>query len=230
MYVQTMPPKGRAAARRSPLSRERVLKAAMKVADKDGLESLSMRRLGQELGVEAMSLYNHVRDKDDLLDGMVDLVFTEIELPPQGVEWRTAMRRRAMAAREVLLGHPWAIGLMESRLNAGSATLLHHDAVLRCLRESGFSVAMAGHAYALLDAYVYGFTLTELALPFSDQKPTAEVTAGFLQAFQPGQYPYLVEMAVEQAMKPGYSYGNEFEFGLDLILDGLATTLAAAIP
>jgi AcrR family transcriptional regulator len=206
---------------RAPLTRQRVLRAATKVADKEGLESLSMRRLGQELAVEAMSLYNHVRNKDDVLDGMVDAIFTEIELPAEGAGWRTAMRRRAEAAHDVLLRHAWAIGLLESRLNAGTATLRHHEAVLRCLRDSGFSVEMAGHANAVLDAYVYGFTMTELALPLRDSGGVPEAAATIMKGFGPGEYPHLVEFAVERAMKPGYSFGNEFQFGLDLILDGL---------
>src|SRR5215210_874747 len=145
------------AGRRAPLSRQRVLRAAVDLADTGGIASLSMRKLAQELGVEAMSLYRHVRNKDDMVDGMVDHVFGEIGLPPTGVDSRTAMRRRAISAREVLARHSWAIGLMESRRRPGPATLRHHDAVLGCLREAGFSVTMAAHAYSVLDSYIYGF-------------------------------------------------------------------------
>jgi AcrR family transcriptional regulator len=194
--------------------------AAIGLADRDGIESLSMRKLGQELGVEAMSLYNHVRNKVDMLDGMVDVVFSEIDLPSAGEDWRIAMRKRAISARRALLRHPWAIGLMESRATPGPATLRHHDAVLGSLRTAGFSLDLAAHAYSILDGYIYGFTLTELTLPFSNSE-VAEVAGSIMKGFRPGEYPHLAEMAMDRAMKPGYSYGDEFEFGLDLILDGI---------
>jgi AcrR family transcriptional regulator len=180
-----------------------------------------MRNLGAKLGVEAMSLYNHVRNKEDMLDGMVDVVFSEIDLPPGGADWRTAMRRRAISLHQVLLRHPWANGLMESRANPGSATLRHHDAVLGSLRRAGFSVEMAAHAYSILDGYIYGFTLTELTLPFRKPGEVAEVAGNILEGFRTGEYPHLAEMALDRAMKPGYKYGDEFEYGLDLILDGI---------
>ena len=210
----------REARRRAALTRERILQAAISLADRDGIESLSMRKLGDELQVEAMSLYNHVRNKVDMLDGMVDVVFSEIELPSNGVDWRTAMRKRAVSARQALLRHPWAIGLMESRATPGPATLRHHDAVLASLRTAGFSVDLAAHAYSILDGYIYGFTLTELTLPFRNSE-VAEVAESIMEGFRPGEYPYLAEMAVDRAMKPGYNYGDEFEYGLDLILDGI---------
>jgi AcrR family transcriptional regulator len=203
------------------LSRERVLRAAIDLADRDGIESLSMRNLGQEVGVEAMSLYNHVRNKDDILNGMVDVVFSEIDMPSRPADWLTAMRQRAISARQALLRHPWAIGLMESRIQPGPATLQHHDSVLRNLREAGFSIEMAAHAYSVLDSYIYGFTLNELALPFDSSQQVAEVAGNILREMPAGEYPYLAEMAVEHAMKPGFDYGDEFEFGLNLILDGL---------
>jgi AcrR family transcriptional regulator len=209
------------AKRRAALSRDRILLAAISIADRDGIESLSMRKLGQELGVEAMSLYNHVRNKVDMLDGMVDDVFSEIELPADETDWRTAMRGRAISARQALLRHPWAIGLMESRATPGPATLRHHDAVLGSLRKAGFSVDLAAHAYSILDGYIYGFTLTELTLPFPRSGGVAEVAGSMLGGFRPGEYPYLAEMAMDRAMKPGYNYGDEFEYGLDLILEGI---------
>jgi AcrR family transcriptional regulator len=212
------------AAKRTALSRERILRAAIGLADRDGIESLSMRKLGQKLGVEAMSLYNHVRNKVDMLDGMIDVVFGEIDLPASGVGWRTAMRERAISARQVLLRHSWAIGLMESRATPGPATLRHHDSVLGSLRTAGFSVEMAAHAYSILDGYIYGFTMTELTLPFSNSEGAAgvaEVAEDILEGFRPDEYPHLAEMAVDRAMKPGYNYGDEFEYGLDLILDGI---------
>jgi len=212
------------AKRRAALTRERILRAAISLADRDGIESLSMRKLGHELGVEAMSLYNHVRNKVDMLDGMVDVVFSEIELPANGEEWQIAMRKRAISARQALLRHPWAIGLMESRATPGPATLRHHDAVLGSLRTAGFSIDMAAHAYSILDGYIYGFTLTELTLPFSNSEGSAgvaEIAGNILEGFRPDEYPHLAEMAVDRAMKPGYNYGDEFEYGLDLILDGI---------
>jgi AcrR family transcriptional regulator len=206
---------------RNRLSRERVLRAAVELADRDGIGALSMRRLGQEVGVEAMSLYNHVRNKEDVLNGMVDAVFSEIDLPAGDAAWSTAMRQRAISARQALLRHPWAIGLMESRVQPGPATLRHHDSVLRNLRTAGFSVEMAAHAYSMLDSYVYGFTLNELSLPLDSSRQIAEVAGNILRENPAGEYPYLMEMAVEHAMKPGYDYGDEFEYGLDVILDGL---------
>lgn len=206
---------------RTRLSRERVLAAAVAFADERGIDSLTMRRLGEALGFEAMSLYNHVANKDELLDGMVDIVFGEVGLPPGDVDWKTAMRRRAVSARQVLAHHRWAIGLMESRTSPGPATLRHHDAVIGCLRGAGFSVAMAAHAFSLLDSYVYGFALQEATLPFDTAEQTAEVAEMILSRLRPDEYPHLTELAVEHVLKPGYDYGNEFEFGLDLILDGL---------
>jgi AcrR family transcriptional regulator len=203
------------------LSRERVLRAAIDLADRDGIESLSMRNLGQEVGVEAMSLYNHVRNKEDILNGIVDVVFSEIEVPSGPAGWVAAMRQRAISARQALLRHPWAIGLMESRVQPGPATLKHHDAVLRSLRTAGFSVEMAAHAYSVLDSYIYGFTLNELSLPFDNPEQIAEVAGNILRESPINEYPHLAEMAIDRAMKPGYDYGDEFEFGLDLILDGL---------
>jgi AcrR family transcriptional regulator len=207
--------------RRAPLSRERVLQAAVDLADKDGVASLSMRKLGQELGVEAMSLYRHVRNKDDMVDGMVDLVFGEFGLPRKGVEWKAVMRRRAIAAQEVLARHPWAIGLMESRSRPGPATLQHHDAMLGCLREAGFSIAMAAHAYSFLDSYIYGFALQQANLPFKTSEQVVEVTGSILRQFPADAYPHLAEMAVQHVLQPGYDYADEFEFGLGLILEGL---------
>jgi AcrR family transcriptional regulator len=180
-----------------------------------------MRKLGQALGVEAMSLYNHVANKDDVLDGLVDIVFSEVDLQCTGGDWKAAMRQRAISAREVLARHRWAISLMESRTNPGAATLRHHDSVLRCLREAGFSIAMAAHAYSALDSYIYGFALQQTSLPFDSGEQAAEVAETILRQFPVDAYPHLAEMATEHVMEPGYSYAAEFEFGLDLILDGL---------
>jgi AcrR family transcriptional regulator len=212
---------GRARATRTPLSRERVLRAGVALADESGIESLTMRRLGEALGVEAMSLYNHVASKEALLDGMVDVVFSEIELPTAGTGWRSAMRRRAISAREVLARHPWAITLMESRRSPGPANLRHHDAVVGCLREAGFPVALTAHAYSLLDSYIYGFALQEASLPFNTPQETAEVAQTIMAEFPAEAYPHLSELAVQHVLQPGYDFGDEFEFGLELILDGL---------
>ena len=213
---------------RERLTRERVLLAALDLADSSGVEALSMRRLGQELGVEAMSLYNHVASKSDLLDGMIDIVFSEIDLPSGGGDWKAVMRRRALSARQVLRRHPWAIGLMESRTSPGPATLRHHDAVLGCLRRAGFSVELTAHAYALLDSYIYGFALQEASLPFGTGEEAAQVAHQISAQFAAGQYPYLTEMAVEHVLRAGYDYGDEFLVGLDLILDGLAAAARKA--
>jgi AcrR family transcriptional regulator len=215
---------------RGRLSRELVLRAAVALADAGGIASLTMRRLGEELGVEAMSLYNHVANKSDLLDGMIDIVFGEIDLPTGEAGWRPAMRRRACSAREVLARHRWAVGRMESRAAPGAATLRHHDTVLGILRTAGFSVQLAAHAYSALDSYIYGFALQEPSLPFDtgkDPGPDAvQVTQAIMARFTSGQYPHLTEIAVEHVLQPGYDYADEFGFGLDLILDGLERAMA----
>ena len=205
---------------RAPLSRERVMRAAVALADSSGIESLSMRKLGHDLGVEAMSLYNHVANKDDILDGIVDLVFSEIALPSGEADWKPAMRKRAISAHEALLRHPWAPSLMQSRTRPGPATLRHHDSVLGSLRNAGFTLVMAAHAVSAIDGYVYGFALQQINLPLQSREQVAEVGESILRQLA-GEYPHLAEMITEHAMKPGYDYAKEFEFGLDLILDGL---------
>ena len=210
---------------RTPLSRERVLRAAVAFADESGIATLTMRKLGEALGVEAMSLYNHVASKGDLLDGMIDLVFSEIGLPSGGSDWKTAMRQRAISARQVLSRHRWAIGLMESRSSPGPATLRHHDAVIGSLRQAGFSIALAANAFSVLDSYVYGFALQEASLPFDTGEATAGLAQMIMARFTPGEYPHLTELTVGHVLQPGYDYGNEYGFGLDLILDGLERSL-----
>jgi AcrR family transcriptional regulator len=214
-----------AAEPRVRLNRDRVLRVAVTLADSGGIESLTMRKLGVELGVEAMSLYNHVANKADLLDGMIDIVFAEIDLPTSETDWRTAMRRRAVSARDVLSRHRWATGLMESRTTPGPATLRHHDTVLGILRGAGFSIELAAHAYSALDSYIYGFALQEPSLPFDNGEDTAKVAQAIMSSFASGEFPHLTEIAVEYVMQPGYDYGNEFAFGLELILDGLERAL-----
>jgi len=224
MSTQTDPD----AAPRTPLTRQRVLRAAVALADRGGVGALSMRKLAQELGVEAMSLYHHMANKDDILDGIVDVVFGEIELPTGEAGWEAAMRRRSVSAREALRRHPWATGLMESRRTPGPANIRHHDAVLGVLRNAGFPVELAAHAYSLLDSYIYGFALQEASLPFHTPEETAEVAQEIMSVFPADDYPHLAEIATEHVLQPGYDYGDEFLYGLDLILDGLARARAAA--
>jgi AcrR family transcriptional regulator len=205
---------------RAPLNRERVLRAAIVLADTGGIESMTMRKLGQELRVEAMSLYNHVAGKDDILDGIVDLVFSEIALPSDGAAWKTSARQRAISAREALLRHPWATTLMHSRTNPGPASLRHHDSVLGSLRKAGFTLITAAHAISVIDGYIYGFALQQANIPLHSPEQVAEVGENILLQLA-DEYPYLAEMITDHAMRPGYDYSDEFEFGLDLILDGL---------
>ncbi|WP_030674290.1 TetR/AcrR family transcriptional regulator [Streptomyces sp. NRRL B-1347] len=206
---------------RTPLSRERVIRTAVAVADEKGSAALTMRAIAAPLGVEAMSLYHHVSGREDILDGMVDAVFGEIDLPPRDTDWKTAMRHRAVSARAALRRHPWAIGLMDSRSRPGPATLRHHDAVIGALRAGGFSVPMAAHAISLIDSYLYGFALQELSLPFTGAEQLDEVADAILREMPADTYPHLTELAVEHVLKPGYDYTDEFAFGLGLILDAL---------
>jgi AcrR family transcriptional regulator len=207
--------------RRAPLSRERVLLEAVALADANGIGTLTMRRLADRLHVEPMSLYHHVANKEEILDGMVDAVFREIELPPTDAEWKAATRNRAISARDALRRHPWAISLMQSRATPGPATLRHHDAVIGCLRNAGFTIELAAHAISAIDGYLYGFAMQELNLPFSTPEETAAMAVTFLDQFPAEVYPHLAELTTKHVLQPSYDYGNEFEFGLDLILDGL---------
>lgn len=198
-----------------------MLEAAIRVADRGGAEAITMRRVAQELGVEAMSLYHHVPNKDAILDGVVDAVFAAIELPrPGDGDWRAAIRARARSARAVLSRHSWALGLIDSRRRPGPATLRHHDAVLGVLREAGFSLPMAAHAVSLVDSYVGGFVLQEANLPLSTPAEVEDVAGDILEHLPDG-LPYLREMITDHALRPGYDYTEEFGYGLDLILDAL---------
>ncbi len=212
---------------RRRLNRAVVIEAAIALADAGGTASLSMRKLGESLGVEAMSLYTHVANKVDLLDGMVDAVFAEIDLPDPDAPWRASMRERAVSVREAMRRHPWAVELMESRRIPGPATLRHHNTVLGSLRRNGFTVPLAAHAFSLLDSYIYGFASQERSLPFSTADETAEVAAEIFTGMVPDEYPYLAELAMTQVMQPGYDYGDEFGYGLEIILDGLERAAAA---
>jgi AcrR family transcriptional regulator len=210
---------------RVPLSRERVLRGAVALADAGGVSSLTMRSLAQHLGVKPMALYYHVANKSAIIDGIVDLVFSEIELPSSDDDWRTGMERRARSARQVLRRHPWAIDLLQSRTAPGPATLRHHDAIIGGLRRAGFSVAMTAHAYALLDSYIYGFALSEASLPINGPESVAEVAGSMMQEYDTEAYPHLLEFSMEHILRPDYDFGSEFEFGLDVILDGLSRSI-----
>jgi AcrR family transcriptional regulator len=218
-----MPASDSATATRTPLSRERVLRAAVALADREGIESLTMRRLADELGAGAMSLYHYVPNKEELIDGMVGIVFSEIEPPSLDLDWKTALRRRAISTREALNRHRWAVGLMEGRAKAEPASVRLHEAVLGCLREAGFSVAMTVQAYSVQDAYIYGFALQEKALPFESAEESAAVAeeqAWDAEALA-AEFPYLAEVVAGHVAKVGYDFTEAFEYGLDLILDAL---------
>jgi AcrR family transcriptional regulator len=205
--------------RSNSLSRDRIVAAAVALADAGGFESLSMRSLADELGSAPMSLYRHVANKEDLLDVMIDVVFTETYSPTIGGDWKSELRERGISVRAALLRHGWAIGRMEDRMHPGPASAEHHNATMGCLREAGFSFRDAVHAYGMLDSYTYGFALQEKASPFETPEESAEMakaTVGDMGDL----YPYLREVVVEFATD-GYDYAEEFEFGLDLILDGL---------
>ena len=209
------------------LSRERVLGAAVGLADREGIDAVTMRRLADELGAGAMSLYHHVRGKDALRDGMVDIVFGEIELPVSDGDWMAAMRRRALSTREALRRHPWAVGLMESTKTPGQADLRLHEAVLKCLREAGFSVELAVQSYSVQDAYIYGYALQERGMAYQSQQQFAETAGKRVQQVEAAMedvarvYPYLAEVVGGHVAQHGHDFGEAFEFGLDVILEGL---------
>ena len=204
------------------LSKQRVVGEAVRIADREGIDGLSMRRLAAALGAGAMSLYHYVPNKDELLDGMVDVVFREIELPPTDLEWRAAMRTRALSTREALNRHRWAVGLMESRRTPGPASARLHDAVLGCLREGGFSIELTVQAYSVLDAYIYGFALQETSVPFEDAEGAAAVATEQVAEYDGfADYPYLAEVVAGHVATVGYDFASAFEFGLNLVLDAL---------
>lgn len=209
---------------RQPLTRERVLEGAVELADEIGVEALTMRKLAAALDVKPMTIYHHVDGKEQIIDGMVDLVFAEIALPPTDRDWKSAIRHRCVSARGALNRHWWAAPLMETRTSPGPASLAHHDAVLGCLRRGGLSLQMTAHAYAILDAFLYGFAIQEASLPFHGDEPAVdliELATGMMEAFPADTYPHFVEFTVDHVLQPGYDFGDSFEFGLDLILDGL---------
>jgi AcrR family transcriptional regulator len=205
------------------LSRTRVLRSALELADREGLEGLSMRKVAQELGVQAMSLYNHVANKDDLIDGMVELVVGEMAVPEVGKAWKGEMHRRAIVAHEVLLRHPWALIPLMSRLNVGPMMLRYIDATLGCLHAGGFSLVLADHAWNAMDSHIYGFTLQELKFPFApaDYPEAAKMGLPLIPA---EQYPHMHALALD-IIDRRYDGLYNFEFGLAFVLDGLERLL-----
>ncbi len=212
-------------ANRAPLNVERTLQVALVIADDDGLEAVTMRRLARELGVEAASLYHHVHDKGQILDGLVDVVAAAIELPKPSTDWRATISQRAHNTRAGLRRHPWAVSLMASRTSPGPATLRLLETGIRCFREGGFSVPQAAHAISVVDSYVHGFVLQEVNLPFRDESELAAVTGAIMETFPASEFPYLFEMTVQYVLQPGYAYGREFDSGLKVVLDGVAELL-----
>ncbi len=202
-----------------PLSRERIVATAVGLADVGGIQSLSMRNIAEHLGAGTMALYRHVASKEDLLDDMVDVVFAEMYVPAIGGVWKRELSERGISARTALRRHPWAVGLMETRMHPGPASAAHHNATMGCLREAGFPFREAVHAYNLLDAYTYGFALQEQTIPFETPQESSDMAASTVGE-RGDEYPYLAEVVVELG-KRGYDYTEEFEFGLDFILDGL---------
>jgi AcrR family transcriptional regulator len=208
---------------RTHLSKELVVDTAVALADREGLESLSMRKLADELGAGAMSLYHYVPNKERLLDEMIELVFGEIEPPSPDLDWKTALRRRALSTREALNRHRWAVGLMEGRANPGPATARVHDAVLGCLRRAGFSIEATIQAMSVQDAYIYGFALQEKGLPFESAEKSVAVAQDQARQIEAlaVHFPYLAEVVAGHVAKVGYDFTEAFEYGLDLILEGL---------
>ena len=214
--------------KRTPLNRERVLHAAVSLADESGIDSLSMRRLGQELGVEAMSLYNHVANKDDLLNGITDLVLGEIELPAAADGWKDALRRHAISAHDVLVSHPWACTLALSPDRDSLVSVQRAEWMLRQLREGGLSPEVTYHAYHALDSHILGFTLWQLGHGIVDAEHLRELAAEFFSRFGPDEYPYLREHAEQHFAGFGRGEKGAFELVLDLILDGFEREQTAA--
>jgi AcrR family transcriptional regulator len=214
-----------AVAQRAPVNLERALHVALSVADGEGIEAVTMRRLARELGVEAASLYHHLRGKDEILDGLVDAVASEIELPMPSADWRIAISQRAHNTRAVLRRHPWAVSLMASRRSPGRATLRLLEAGIRSFREGGFAIPQAAHAVSTVDSYVHGFVLQEVNLPFRDDSELAAMTTAIMESFPASEFPYLFELTVGHVLQPGYDYGNEFASGLKVVLSGITALL-----
>lgn len=205
--------------RRTSLARDRIIDAAVARAENEGFDSLSMRNLAKDLGAAPMALYRHVTNREDLVDGMVDVVFAEMYPPAIGGDWKAELRKRAVSARAALRRHHWAVGLMETRMHPGPASAAHHNATMGCLREAGFPFREAVHAYNLLDSYTYGFVLQEQTIPFETPEESGEVAKATVGE-RGDEFPYLAEVVRELSVR-GYDYDEEFEFGLGFVLDGL---------
>ncbi len=206
---------------RQSLTRDRIIKGAVALADVIGVDALTIRKLATALDTKPMSIYHYVANKEAIVDGMVDIVFSEIDLPNFDIDWKSAIRQRSASARAALSRHPWAVLLMESRRAPGAATLRQHDAVIGCLRNGGLSVEMTAHAYAVIDAFIYGFAVQEASLPATSGKEMSDLAESIFEAMPVDEYPHLMELTTEHVLQPGYDFGNEFDFGLNLILDGL---------
>jgi AcrR family transcriptional regulator len=217
----------RAETDRGGLSAERVIDGAVALADEVGMDRFTIRRLADAIGVKPMTIYHHVPNKEAIVDGMVDRVFNEIDLPPADLDWRPAILIRCRSMRRVLARHPWASPLMETRTSPGMATLRHHDAVLGCFRRAGFSLELTAHAYALVDAFLYGFALQEATLPATGGEEMTELAQSMAERMPAETFPHLTELTVDHVMQPGYDFANEFDFGLDLVLDGLTAAVEA---
>jgi AcrR family transcriptional regulator len=210
-----------------PLSRDRVLAAAVQIADEHGIHAVTMRRVAARLDAKPMSLYNHVTDKGDILDGMVDRVIEHVDLADDGADWREAMRRRAVSARQVFLRHPWAPSLLDSRTSSGPSRLRYLDRVLGTLVRAGFPLEHAARAFSLLDSYVYGFGIQQVNFTEGSALPPEQRAEALLAAIPVETFPYLHRMATH-ATVASYDAEADFAFGLEVILDGLARTLGPA--
>lgn len=206
---------------RQSLSLGRIIENAVGLADEIGVDALTIRKLATSLDVKPMTIYHYVPNKEAIIDGMVDRVFGEIDLPQMDIDWKNSIRLRSASARAVLARHPWAVPLMESRRTPGISTLRQHDAVIACLRDGGLSVEMTAHAYAVIDAFIYGFAMQEASLPATSGDEMSELAESILETTAMNEYPHLMELTTQHVLQPGYDFGNEFDFGLDLILDGL---------
>lgn len=213
--------------RSSRLTADQVIEGAVALADQIGIEAFTIRKLADAIDAKPMTIYHHVPNKEAIIDGMVDAVFGEIELPPVELDWRTAITIRCNSMRAVLAKHTWASPLMETRTSPGMATLLHHNAVIGCFRTAGFSLPLTGHAYAVVDSFIYGFALQEATMAATGGEEMTELATTITEQMPTDLLPHLAEMATELVMQPGYDYGKEFDFGLDLILDGLEDALTA---
>jgi len=212
---------------KTELSRERIIEAAIGMADAGGIDSLSMRRLAQELGVEAMSIYYHVPNKQEILNAIADRVVGEIELPDGAEPWRAALRRLALSARDAFTRHPWAANLVLSGAGTSPARIAYMEAILGTLRQAGFSAAMTDHGYHAIESHIMGFTLWQVGMDLGTADELAALATGFLATLPGGAFPYLEEHVHQHLLPRDPADEGEFAFGLELILEGLERRLAA---